>query len=369
MGRIRGRRPHRRPRHRHCDPARPRHRTRCTTSARVGSPWPRAGGARRRGRSRRGQRPRVRRRAPTGLAQERVGGDALRPLLAEPVGQLAEVPRRGGGVEVGRSPRCGSSRWDWVTMSKVRPTASTRSTAPSGSRPPPIRERGRRTPLAMTRSLPRWGVRTVRTRSASPRSSPRRTMASVLYRRAGSPAAGRVRFGRTSGSSCQMVADVDAEMRSILDEHRGPAQPLYEMLAYHLGLDGSDGSTGKRIRPSSASSSSGPWAATTGAPGRRRGGRAGPQLQPRPRRHPGRRPRATPPRHAVGGVGIPRPSTPGTPCSRCRGSRSTGSRPRGRPRSAGRPAGARAHAHLRPDVPCRCAKGSSSTSASSVAST
>ena len=63
----------------------------------------------------------------------------------------------------------------------------------------------------------------------------------------------------------QMVADVDAEMRSILDEHRGPADPLYEMLAYHLGLDGSDGSTGKRIRPCSASSSSAPLAATTGA--------------------------------------------------------------------------------------------------------
>ncbi len=47
----------------------------------------------------------------------------------------------------------------------------------------------------------------------------------------------------------QLVADVEAEMRSILDEHRGPAEPLYEMLAYHLGLDGSDGSSGKRIRP------------------------------------------------------------------------------------------------------------------------
>lgn len=47
----------------------------------------------------------------------------------------------------------------------------------------------------------------------------------------------------------QMVADIDAEMRAILDEHRGPADPLYEMLAYHLGLDGSNGSTGKRIRP------------------------------------------------------------------------------------------------------------------------
>ncbi len=46
-----------------------------------------------------------------------------------------------------------------------------------------------------------------------------------------------------------MVADVEAEMQSILDEHRGPARPMYDMLAYHLGLDGSDASGGKRIRP------------------------------------------------------------------------------------------------------------------------
>ena len=47
----------------------------------------------------------------------------------------------------------------------------------------------------------------------------------------------------------QLVADVETEMRSILEEHRGPARPLYDMLIYHLGLDGSDGSSGKRIRP------------------------------------------------------------------------------------------------------------------------
>jgi geranylgeranyl diphosphate synthase type I len=47
----------------------------------------------------------------------------------------------------------------------------------------------------------------------------------------------------------QMVAEVEAEMTAILDEHRGPAQPLYEMLAYHLGIDGENGTSGKRIRP------------------------------------------------------------------------------------------------------------------------
>jgi geranylgeranyl diphosphate synthase type I len=46
-----------------------------------------------------------------------------------------------------------------------------------------------------------------------------------------------------------MVAEVEAEMTAILDEHRGPAQPLYEMLAYHLGIDGGNGTGGKRIRP------------------------------------------------------------------------------------------------------------------------
>ena len=47
----------------------------------------------------------------------------------------------------------------------------------------------------------------------------------------------------------QLIEEIEAEMRSILEEHRGPARPLYTMLAYHLGLDGSDGSAGKRIRP------------------------------------------------------------------------------------------------------------------------
>jgi geranylgeranyl diphosphate synthase type I len=46
-----------------------------------------------------------------------------------------------------------------------------------------------------------------------------------------------------------MVADIEAEMQSILDEHRGPAAPMYDMLAYHLGLDGTDAAGGKRIRP------------------------------------------------------------------------------------------------------------------------
>src|SRR6187431_3463354 len=38
-------------------------------------------------------------------------------------------------------------------------------------------------------------------------------------------------------------------MRAVLAGHEGPAAPLYEMLAYHLGLDQPDGPRGKRMRP------------------------------------------------------------------------------------------------------------------------
>lgn len=46
-----------------------------------------------------------------------------------------------------------------------------------------------------------------------------------------------------------LLADIDTEMRSVLDERGGHARPLYEMLAYHLGLDHEGGPRGKRMRP------------------------------------------------------------------------------------------------------------------------
>ncbi len=47
----------------------------------------------------------------------------------------------------------------------------------------------------------------------------------------------------------QILADIEAEMSSVLNEREGHARPLYEMLAYHLGVDGSGAPRGKRIRP------------------------------------------------------------------------------------------------------------------------
>jgi geranylgeranyl diphosphate synthase, type I len=47
----------------------------------------------------------------------------------------------------------------------------------------------------------------------------------------------------------QILGDIEAEMSSVLNEREGHARPLYEMLAYHLGVDGSGAPRGKRIRP------------------------------------------------------------------------------------------------------------------------
>jgi geranylgeranyl diphosphate synthase, type I len=48
----------------------------------------------------------------------------------------------------------------------------------------------------------------------------------------------------------EMIADIESEMDSVLKERSGTrARPLYEMLAYHLGLDDDGGPRGKRLRP------------------------------------------------------------------------------------------------------------------------
>ena len=47
----------------------------------------------------------------------------------------------------------------------------------------------------------------------------------------------------------RLLGDIEAEMSAVLDERGGHARPLYDMLAYHLGLDGIEGPRGKRMRP------------------------------------------------------------------------------------------------------------------------
>ena len=46
----------------------------------------------------------------------------------------------------------------------------------------------------------------------------------------------------------RLLADIEAEMSAVIDDRGGHARPLYEMLTYHLGLDGAS-PRGKRMRP------------------------------------------------------------------------------------------------------------------------
>lgn len=47
----------------------------------------------------------------------------------------------------------------------------------------------------------------------------------------------------------RLLTDIEAEMATVLEQGDGHARPLYEMLAYHLGLDAPAGPRGKRMRP------------------------------------------------------------------------------------------------------------------------
>lgn len=46
-----------------------------------------------------------------------------------------------------------------------------------------------------------------------------------------------------------LLTEIESEMQSVIAERDGHARPLYEMLAYHLGLDAPEVPRGKRIRP------------------------------------------------------------------------------------------------------------------------
>lgn len=47
-----------------------------------------------------------------------------------------------------------------------------------------------------------------------------------------------------------LIADTEAEILRLIDEHEDDAtRPMYEQMRYHLGLDGAEGVSGKRMRP------------------------------------------------------------------------------------------------------------------------
>ncbi len=159
-------------------------RTRAPGRTRRSGRPPAAGRARRAGASRTSARP-GRAPWPHRAARRRVGAGctaARRRGAPRATGRRAPRDTRPLRPTSSESRRLSQAcpTLTWVTTSKVRPRASATVSSANGSRLPPSREVGRRTPLAIALSLPPVGVMRVRTRSASPRSNRERTIASVV---------------------------------------------------------------------------------------------------------------------------------------------------------------------------------------------
>jgi geranylgeranyl diphosphate synthase type I len=75
-------------------------------------------------------------------------------------------------------------------------------------------------------------------------SAPRISGMARLLKQVGYPSGVDIRTEFT-----RLLDDIESEMSSVIDERGGHARPLYEMLAYHLGIDGKSGPQGKRMRP------------------------------------------------------------------------------------------------------------------------
>src|SRR3989337_1489758 len=49
--------------------------------------------------------------------------------------------------------------------------------------------------------------------------------------------------------TAELIADTEQEILRLVGDHDASTRPLYEMVRYHLGLDGAARDTGKRLRP------------------------------------------------------------------------------------------------------------------------
>ena len=122
-----------------------------------------------------------------------------------------------------------------------------------------------------------------------------------------------------------LIADTEGEIVRLVQDRDPSTHGLYEMVRYHLALDGSGASGGKRMRPLLGLLA---YASITGEHQRALPGAAAVELghnfSPGPRRHRGRRRRApAPPDPLDRSTASRRRSTPATRCSACRGSPST----------------------------------------------
>src|SRR2546428_13433619 len=118
--------------------------------------------------------------------------------------------------------------------------------------------------------LPKWRVKRTRMRSASPRSTARRTIASARYVR---DAIGGQWYLEVTANFEARFAAIDDEIRSLLTQSQPSLQPFYGMMQYHLGLDADKPRGGETLPPLPCAV--GPEDPRRGAPRGRAGGAAG----------------------------------------------------------------------------------------------
>lgn len=185
------------------------------------------------------------------LREQHERGMRIAALLAESVRELNDVPGRGRGVQVvaqakvrllerrlGHDVPGPADRQDEMDVAEgLEPAADARPRATNALRHDPQ--------LAEARG--EHGEHPIRLAEVHRAQDDRLGLVETGARahRSGYPSRVDIR-----SEFNDLLADIEAEMQSVLDERRGShTEPLYAQLAYHLGIDRTGGSRGKRLRP------------------------------------------------------------------------------------------------------------------------
>jgi geranylgeranyl diphosphate synthase type I len=184
------------------------------------------------------------------LGQQDEGIVTVGAPLAEAIGELDEVPCLSGGVQVVAQPQmrildrhlghhvkgAADRQHELHVAERFEPATETRAgtTNPLGDDPQLSQARGEdgQDPIGLAEI------------HAAQDDRLRLVEASARAHWVGYPWAVDIRTEFND-----LLTEIEGEMQAVLSERDGHARPLYEMLAYHLGLDQPEGPRGKRIRP------------------------------------------------------------------------------------------------------------------------
>jgi len=177
--------------------------------------------------------------------------------LAEPIGELDEIPRGRGGMEIVAQPEVrileGRLRHDIKgpphrehevhVAERLEPAADPRTGPPD-----PLRDHAQLPETWRENGEDAVGLAEIH--------APQDDRLGLVEARAahgctgvGYPSDVETRTVDIRTEFNDLLAQIEDEMRSVIGERDGLARPLYEMLTYHLGLDQPDGPRGKRMRP------------------------------------------------------------------------------------------------------------------------